>query len=227
MNPRPHQTADVHTERRQPGRRLGLTVTGQRRATVVGGALAVTSGWTHRHQLGAGFDLLDHLSWRRLVVGRVVEGASLAPVGLLQRRLLRAGDVNISAVDMTKISVAANAISVSLPAGGAWSATWSWREFRRQGRRPRPGRLGRGRCRPRVVLRPLDPRSRWSRAGGQSRTGGVAALAGPAPAQASRPGDSCCSWRPGPGVVANHTQAAAWPGSSTGRGSFASTRAHW
>jgi uncharacterized membrane protein YbhN (UPF0104 family) len=88
---------------------------------------------THRHQLGAGFHLLDHLSWWWLVAGFVFEGASLAPVGLLQRRLLGAGDVNISAVDVSKISVAANAISVSLPAGGAWSATWSWRELRRHG----------------------------------------------------------------------------------------------
>jgi uncharacterized membrane protein YbhN (UPF0104 family) len=73
------------------------------------------------------------LSWWWLVAGFVFEGASLAPIGLLQRRLLRAGDVNISAVDVTKISVAANAILVSLPAGGAWSATWSWRELRRHG----------------------------------------------------------------------------------------------
>jgi uncharacterized membrane protein YbhN (UPF0104 family) len=93
----------------------------------------VTSGWTHRHQLGAGFHLLDHLSWWWLVAGFVCEGASLAPAGLLQRHLLRAGHVNISAVDVTKISVAANAMSVSLPAGGAWSATWSWKALRRHG----------------------------------------------------------------------------------------------
>ena len=81
MIPRPTQTAAVHSQRRQPRRRFGLTVAAQRGATVVAGALAVTSGWSHRQQLGAGFHLLDHLSWWRLGLGRPAVGPPGHPRG--------------------------------------------------------------------------------------------------------------------------------------------------
>jgi hypothetical protein len=73
------------------------TVAAERRATVVAGTLALTSAWTHH--LGTGLRLLDHLSWWWLVAAVVFEAAALALVGLLQRRLLGAEDLNIPAVD--------------------------------------------------------------------------------------------------------------------------------
>jgi hypothetical protein len=54
MKPRPPQTANVHTRRRQPARRSDLTVAAKPNATVVVDALGVTSEWTLSHQLGAG-----------------------------------------------------------------------------------------------------------------------------------------------------------------------------
>jgi hypothetical protein len=95
--------------------------------------VTLVSVWTHRSQLSAGFHLLGHLSWWWLPAALVFQAASVVVFALLQRRLLGAGHVNISATDMTKISVAANAISASLPGGAAWSAPWTWRQLRRRG----------------------------------------------------------------------------------------------
>jgi hypothetical protein len=114
-------------------RQSRVAVLGRRTATAVVIVVTVASAWTHRQQLGAGFHLLGHLSWGWLPAALVFQGASVVDFALLQRRLLVAGHVNISATDMTKISVAANAISASLPGGAAWSAPWTWRQLRRRG----------------------------------------------------------------------------------------------
>jgi uncharacterized membrane protein YbhN (UPF0104 family) len=120
-------------ERLQLHRRFGVAVVARRSGTAVVAAFAVATVWMHRHQLGAGFHILNHLSWWWLPAALVLEVASLASYAVLQSRLVRAGNINISAFDMTKILMAANAISASLPGGAAWSATWSWKQLRNHG----------------------------------------------------------------------------------------------
>jgi uncharacterized membrane protein YbhN (UPF0104 family) len=124
---------NVNTDRVVPHPRRALTVVARRIATALVAAIVVTTAWTHRHQLGAGFHLLKHLSWWWLPAALLLEGASLATYAELQTRLLRAGDVDISACAVTKISMAANAISASLPGGVAWSIPWSWKQLRHLG----------------------------------------------------------------------------------------------
>jgi hypothetical protein len=128
-SPRPDARDERHSVRPRPG----VTVVAGRAATAVVAALAFTAAWTHRHQLGAGVHRLNHLSWWWLPPALIFEAFSLVSFALLQRRLLRAGDTNISAADMTKIAVAANAISGSLPGGAAWAAPWSWKQLRQHG----------------------------------------------------------------------------------------------
>jgi uncharacterized membrane protein YbhN (UPF0104 family) len=129
----PAPALDAHAESLRAGRRAGVTAVVRPAASTIAAAVALIVAWTHRHQLGAGLHLLNHLSWWWLPAAVVFEAASLASFALVQQRLLRAGDINISAIDMTKISIAANAISASLPGGAAWSAPWSWRQLRRHG----------------------------------------------------------------------------------------------
>jgi uncharacterized membrane protein YbhN (UPF0104 family) len=124
---------NVDTDRLRPHPRRALTVVGRRSATALVAAIVVTTAWAHRHQLGAGFHLLNHLSWWWLPAAVLLEGASLATYAELQTRLLRAGDVDISACAVTKISMAANAMSASLPGGVAWSIPWSWKQLRHRG----------------------------------------------------------------------------------------------
>jgi uncharacterized membrane protein YbhN (UPF0104 family) len=124
---------NVDTDRPLPHPRRALTVVARRTATALVAAIVVTTAWTHRHQLGAGFHLLNHLSWWWLPAALLLEGASLATYAELQTRLLRAGDVEISACAVTKILMAANAMSASLPGGVAWSIPWSWKQLRHRG----------------------------------------------------------------------------------------------
>lgn len=109
-----------------------LAMIARRTCTVVVAILVVATICKHRQQLQAGLHLLNHLSWW-LPIAAVAEAASMVSFALLQRRLLRAGRVEISTLDMAKISLAANAISGSLPGGAAWSASWSWRQLRQRG----------------------------------------------------------------------------------------------
>lgn len=121
---------------RDPGhsrRRADPTLAFRRTAMAVVGLVALVTVWSRRHQLGAGVHLLDHLRWWWLPVVLASEALSLASFSMLQRRLLRAGDVKISSLEMLRISVAANAISGSLPGGAAWSAPWSWKQLRQHG----------------------------------------------------------------------------------------------
>jgi uncharacterized membrane protein YbhN (UPF0104 family) len=117
----------------QRDRRAELTIAFRRTAMGVVGLLALITIWSRRHQLGAGLHLLDQLRWWWLPVVLLSEALSLVSFSMLQRRLLRAGDVKISGLEMLGISLAANAISGSLPGGAAWSAPWSWKQLRRHG----------------------------------------------------------------------------------------------
>ncbi|HEX4864553.1 MAG TPA: lysylphosphatidylglycerol synthase transmembrane domain-containing protein [Acidimicrobiales bacterium] len=114
-------------------RRVELTTLSRRAVTSSVALLVLITIWSRRHQLGAGFHVLDHLRWWWLPVVLASEALSLTSFSMLQRRLLRAGEVKISGLEMLRISVAANAISGSLPGGAAWSTPWSWRQLRQHG----------------------------------------------------------------------------------------------
>ncbi|HEX3542757.1 MAG TPA: YbhN family protein [Acidimicrobiales bacterium] len=86
-----------------------------------------------RAELEGATGYLDNLRWPVLAVAAAVELASIVAFAALQRRLLLAGEVNISLPTMAMITFAGNAIQNSLPAGPVWSGVFAFRQFHRRG----------------------------------------------------------------------------------------------
>ena len=68
-----------------------------------------------------------------IVVAVGAEALSYLNFTLLQRRLLGAGGLRIRLVPLAAISLAGNAITNSLPGGGAFATVFAYRQFRRRG----------------------------------------------------------------------------------------------
>jgi uncharacterized protein (TIRG00374 family) len=103
---------------------------------VVGIGLGVLALWALNGQrgelIGASKELAHlHLFW--LIVAAACELISFACFGLLQRRLLAAGHVEISAGFATLLSLAAGALANSVPAGPAFASVYAFRRYRRKG----------------------------------------------------------------------------------------------
>ncbi len=81
---------------------------------------------------GAG-DALSHLHHGWVVLGAVAEAGSLLAFAILVHRLLLAGQVDVPVGPMAAITLAANAITDSLPAGPVIATVYSFRQFERRG----------------------------------------------------------------------------------------------
>jgi uncharacterized protein (TIRG00374 family) len=92
----------------------------------------VASVGRSRDLAGAGHSLL-HLRWELLLVALGLEAASMVVFARIQQRLLRAGGVDVGLGPMTAITLAGNALALTLPGGVAWGATWVFRRLRRHG----------------------------------------------------------------------------------------------
>lgn len=68
-----------------------------------------------------------------IVVAVGAEALSYLNFTLLQRRLLGAGGLRIPLVPLAAVSLAGNAITNSLPGGGAFATVFAYRQFRRRG----------------------------------------------------------------------------------------------
>ena len=75
---------------------------------------------------------LNHLHWGWVALGLVAEAGSFLAFVNLQRRLLRAGQVDVAIGPMAAITLAANSISNSLPAGPVIATVFAFRQFRRR-----------------------------------------------------------------------------------------------
>jgi len=103
---------------------------------VLGLALAVLALWAlsgRRDELSGATKYLSHLDWVWLVLGVAGEAASLVAFGLIQKRLLEAGDVRIGIGRVTAITFASTAIANSMPAGPVVSSVFAFHQYRRQG----------------------------------------------------------------------------------------------
>ncbi|HLK43960.1 MAG TPA: lysylphosphatidylglycerol synthase transmembrane domain-containing protein, partial [Thermoleophilia bacterium] len=72
-----------------------------------------------------------HFDWVAIAV--VAEAFAIVSFAVLQQRLLRAGRVGLGLPTLTAITLGGNAIQSSFPGGAAWSAVWSYRQFRHRG----------------------------------------------------------------------------------------------
>jgi len=100
-------------------------------AALLGFALALAYG--RRHELRQAVDLLGHLRLSGLAVALALEAASLVAFARLQRWLLHEGGVDVGLVPMVQITLAGNALALSLPGGAAWAAAWAFGQLRRRG----------------------------------------------------------------------------------------------
>ncbi len=99
---------------------------------VVGGA-GVYALFAARHQVAAAAGLLGHLAWPWLVAACAAELASMGAFARIQSWLLRAGGVPLGLLPMVEITLAGNALSVSLPGGVAWGTGYAFEQLRRRG----------------------------------------------------------------------------------------------
>lgn len=76
---------------------------------------------------------LRHLDWRTLRWGLYAEALAMVAFAQLTRLLLRAGGVRLRLGAMIGLTLASNAVSLSLPGGPAWAVTFSFDQLRRRG----------------------------------------------------------------------------------------------
>ncbi|MGH9064275.1 MAG: lysylphosphatidylglycerol synthase transmembrane domain-containing protein [Acidimicrobiales bacterium] len=99
-------------------------------------ALAGAAGYAvyyQRHQIASAGHLLSEVRWDWLVVAIVFEASSMLVFARLQRWLLRSGGVDLGLAPMVEITLAGNAMSVTLPGGAAWAAAFAYEQLRRRG----------------------------------------------------------------------------------------------
>jgi uncharacterized protein (TIRG00374 family) len=101
-------------------------------AAVVFGILAVEIVLV-RPYLGRAFRSLSHPNGWWVAVAVLAELASMAAFARLQRRMLHTGGIHVSMFRMMSMTYAANAVSVTLPAGFALSSGYSFRRLRAWG----------------------------------------------------------------------------------------------
>ncbi len=96
-------------------------------------ALAAT-GVSERASVTASFGVLSRLHWLWIPAAIVLESASMAAFAFMLRRLLATGGASVGVRPMIATSLAANALSVSIPLAGPEVATaFTFRRFTRQG----------------------------------------------------------------------------------------------
>src|SRR5437764_6134961 len=105
----------------------------RRGAVVVVLVVAVVAGASRSRDLAAAGHSLAHVRWAWLLVALGLESTSMLVFALIQKRLLRAGNVDVGLGPMTAITLAGNALALTLPGGVAWGATWVFRRLRRHG----------------------------------------------------------------------------------------------
>src|SRR5260370_35194518 len=86
-----------------------------------------------RDELGGALTTLEQVRYQWVLFAVVAELASIGAYAALTRQLFRAGGVDIGLAELSGITLAANAIQTSLPAGPAWSTLYAYRQFRRRG----------------------------------------------------------------------------------------------
>ena len=94
------------------------------------GVWAVVS---RRDELAGATSYLKHIHADWIIIAVVAEAIAVISFAVLQQRLLRAGRVGLRLPILTAITLGGNAIQSSFPGGVAWSAVWSYRQFRHRG----------------------------------------------------------------------------------------------
>jgi uncharacterized protein (TIRG00374 family) len=96
-------------------------------------ALAIEQLAGHKSELAEASEALGHLRWGWVLLGVAAEALSYLAFAQIQRRMLRAGRVDVPIGPMAAITLAANSITNSLPAGSVIAPAYAFRQFRHRG----------------------------------------------------------------------------------------------
>jgi putative heme transporter len=96
-------------------------------------ALAFEQLVGHKAELTEATVALEGLRWGWVLLAAAAEALSLLAFAQVQRRLLRAGGASVTLAPMTAITLAANSITNSLPAGSVIAPLYAFRQYRRLG----------------------------------------------------------------------------------------------
>jgi hypothetical protein len=75
----------------------------------------------------------DRLHWHWLLVSVAAEAGSVTMLSWLQQRLLRVGDAPVSVGNLLPVTMASNAVALSLPAGSLFGEGYALRQYQRLG----------------------------------------------------------------------------------------------
>jgi len=114
---------------RKPVARWGLRLG----VGVVLGVVAVQVVLANTAELAGAGGYLERANGGWIAVAAVAECLSYLNFTVLQRRLLSAGGLHLGMPFLGCMSLAGNAISNTLPAGGAFATVFAYRQFRRRG----------------------------------------------------------------------------------------------
>jgi putative heme transporter len=90
--------------------------------------------FVRERELFAGFGAsLSHLNWYWVVLAFAAELASVPPLAEAQRIVLRTGGTEADRVQMNQVTLASNAISLSVPGGVALAEGYAYTRYRRFG----------------------------------------------------------------------------------------------
>jgi len=96
-------------------------------------ALAFEQLIGHKGEITEATVAIEDLHWGWVLLGTAAEAGSFLAFAQVQRRLLRAGKANVGIVPMAAITLAANSITNSLPAGSVIAPVYAFRQYRRHG----------------------------------------------------------------------------------------------
>jgi putative heme transporter len=96
-------------------------------------ALAFDQLIGHKGELTEATVALEGLHWGWVLLAAAAEALSLLAFAQVQRRLLRAGGARVTLGPMAAITLAANSITNSLPAGSVIAPVYAFRQYRRRG----------------------------------------------------------------------------------------------
>jgi putative heme transporter len=87
----------------------------------------------HLGQVAGAF---DHLHWHWLILAIAAEAGSVASLSWLQQKLLRVGALPVGVKDLVPVTLASNAVSLSLPAGTLFAEGYTFRQYQWLGATP-------------------------------------------------------------------------------------------
>jgi uncharacterized protein (TIRG00374 family) len=99
-------------------------------------ALAIVFVLKRLPRLASVSSLLLHVRWMWLLCGVVLEGLSMCALSLLQQRLLGVTGARVAVTRLVPITLAANAVSLSVPGGVVVAEGYAFKQYRRLGASP-------------------------------------------------------------------------------------------